>query len=42
MPTPTQPTQQPRRNVWILTGYGIVGLAMLGAMAYAISNYIAR
>ena len=31
-----------RRNIWILTGYGIIGLATLAVMAYAVSNYVAR
>jgi len=30
------------RNVWIVTLYGIAGLALLGVLGYYISNYFAR
>lgn len=30
------------RNVWVLTAYGISGLALLGVLAYYVSNYIAH
>lgn len=30
------------RNVWILTIYGISGLALFGVLAYYFSSYIAR
>ncbi|HZQ22976.1 MAG TPA: hypothetical protein VFA89_09265 [Terriglobales bacterium] len=30
------------RNVWILTGYGISGLALFGVLAYYFSQYIAK
>jgi len=33
---------QARRNLWIVTGYGIAALAMLGVFAYAVSNYAVR
>jgi hypothetical protein len=28
-----------RRNVWILTGYGITGLVMLGVIFYSVAQY---
>lgn len=31
-----------RRNVWIMTGYGITGLVMLGVMFYSVAQYAAR
>jgi hypothetical protein len=30
------------RNVWVLTAYGISGLALLGVLAYYISQYVAH
>jgi hypothetical protein len=30
------------RNVWIVTVYSIAGLALLGVLAYYISNYFAK
>jgi len=30
------------RNVWVLTAYGISGLALLGVLAYYISQYVAQ
>ncbi|MBA3912635.1 MAG: hypothetical protein H0X25_01965 [Acidobacteriales bacterium] len=30
------------RNVWILTAYGISGLAIFGIIAYYVSNYVAH
>jgi hypothetical protein len=30
------------RNVWILTGYGISGLALFMVLAYYLSGYLAR
>lgn len=31
-----------RRNVWIMTGYGITGLLMLGVMFYSLAQYAAH
>ncbi len=31
-----------RRNVWIMTGYGITGLLMLGVMFYSVAQYAAH
>jgi hypothetical protein len=33
---------QAKRNVWIVTGYGIAALALLGVLAYAVSTYAVR
>lgn len=30
------------RNVWILTAYGISGLALIGVLAYYFSNFISH
>ena len=30
------------RNVWVLTAYGITGLALFGVLAYYFSQYIAN
>ncbi len=30
------------RSVWVLTAYGITGLALFGVLAYYFSSYIAR
>jgi hypothetical protein len=30
------------RSVWVLTAYGIAGLALFGVLAYYFSSYIAR
>ena len=30
------------RSVWVLTAYGISGLALFGVLAYYISSYIAH
>jgi hypothetical protein len=30
------------RNVWILTGYGISGLALFMVLAYYLSGYLTR
>ena len=30
------------RNVWVLTAYGISGLALFGVLAYYFSQYIAN
>lgn len=41
---PASAPKHPRegRNVWVLTAYGISGLALLGVLAYYVSNYIAH
>ena len=31
-----------RRNVWIMTGYGITALLMLGVMFYSVAQYAAH
>jgi len=33
-------TQHEGRNVWILTAYGISGLALIGVLAYYFSDFI--
>lgn len=30
------------RNAWILTGYGIFGLFLLGLIAYSVAEYAVR
>jgi hypothetical protein len=47
--SPTQPsTQQPTakhhegRGAWVLTAYGISGLALFGVLAYFFSDFIAH
>ena len=30
------------RNAWILTGYGIFGLAVISMIAYSVAQYVAR
>lgn len=41
-PTPTDKSaiRHEGRNVWILTAYGICGLALFGILAYYFSNYV--
>lgn len=41
-PKPSSETNRQRegRNVWVLTAYGVSGLALLGVLAYYISDYI--
>jgi hypothetical protein len=34
--------QHEGRNVWVLTAYGISGLALFGVLAYYFSAYITR
>jgi hypothetical protein len=44
-PTTSRSSHTPHhegRNVWILTVYGIAGLAMFGVLAYYISAYITQ
>jgi hypothetical protein len=33
-------TQHEGRNVWILTAYGISGLALIGILAYYFSDFV--
>jgi hypothetical protein len=40
--TATRVPQHEGRNVWVLTAYGISGLALLGVLAYYISDYVAH
>jgi hypothetical protein len=30
------------RNVWVLTAYGISGLALIGVLAYYFSDFVTR
>lgn len=41
-PSSSAAPRQEGRNVWILTVYGISGLALLGVLAYFFSSYIAH
>lgn len=34
------PVKHEGRNVWILTAYGISGLALIGVLAYYFSDFI--
>lgn len=38
----TIPSMKPRegRNVWVLTAYGISGLALMGVLAYYLSGFL--
>ena len=38
----TQSDRNARRNLWIMTGYGITGLVMLCVLFYSIAQYAAR
>jgi hypothetical protein len=43
--TPTEPSTKKHfagRGAWVLTAYGISGLALFGVLAYFFSDYIAR
>jgi hypothetical protein len=42
--SPAKPCEMPHegRSVWVLTAYGISGLALLGVLAYYFSSYITR
>jgi len=40
--TATSSSQREGRNLWVLTAYGISGLALLGVLAYYVSDYIAH
>jgi len=43
VPNPSQPTKHfAGRGAWVLTAYGISGLALFGVLAYFFSDYIAR
>ena len=35
-------TKHEDRSVWVLTAYGISGLALFGVLAYYFSDFIAR
>jgi len=35
-------TRKEDRNVWVLTAYGISGLALLGVLLYYFSSYITQ
>lgn len=37
-----KPRKHEGRNVWVLTAYGISGLALFGVLAYYFSAYITR
>jgi hypothetical protein len=34
--------QREGRNVWVLTAYGISGLALFGVLAYYLSTYLTQ
>ncbi len=36
----SQTIQREGRNVWILTAYGISGLALIGVLAYYFSDFV--
>ena len=38
----TSRVQREGRNVWVLTAYGISGLALLGILAYYFSDFVAH
>jgi hypothetical protein len=42
--TNSQSAKTPRegRNVWVLTAYGIAGLALFGVLVYYFSSYITQ
>jgi hypothetical protein len=35
-------TKHEGRSVWVVTAYGVSGLALFGVLAYYISDFIAR
>jgi hypothetical protein len=41
-PSSAETPQREGRNVWVLTAYGVSGLALLAVLAYYVSNYIAQ
>lgn len=40
--TPTKHHHHEGRGAWVLTAYGISGLALFGVLAYFISDFIAH
>lgn len=42
--TPTTATKHPHegRGAWVLTAYGISGLALFGVLAYFISDFVSH
>ena len=40
--TPTHETRCEGRGTWVLTAYGISGLALLGVLLYFFSTYVTR
>ncbi|HEY7095199.1 MAG TPA: hypothetical protein VH437_00625 [Terriglobales bacterium] len=40
--TSKAPCKHEGRNVWVLTAYGISGLALFGILAYYVSQFLAR
>ena len=41
-PSQKKPMSNEHRNAWILTGYGIFGLFLLGLIAYSVAEYAVR
>ena len=37
-----KPMSAEHRNAWLLTGYGIFGLFLLGLIAYSVAEYAVR
>ncbi len=40
--TPAPPTHHEGRGTWVLTAYGISGLALFGVLLYFFSTYVTR
>ncbi|HUO25878.1 MAG TPA: hypothetical protein VMU61_09430 [Candidatus Aquilonibacter sp.] len=40
--SPNNPHKHEGRGAWVLTAYGICGLALFGVLAYFFSNFIVR
>lgn len=40
--TPTHETHHEGRGTWVLTAYGISGLALFGVLLYFFSTYVTR
>jgi len=40
--TPARETQHEGRATWVLTAYGISGLALFGVLLYYFSTYVTR
>lgn len=36
------PRREGRRNIWVLTAYGISGLLLFGILAYYFSQYVTK